>query len=312
MLWSGLSSKDSQSRKIPNARDKLHCQMQALSFLLLLNTEPPSSKVPIYTEDVINEFESSCGVVTIEDASFLLQEMHMLLNRCWTGGQGCEGNAAKQYMQTSNLYVLLEMVLIVVKVLCVTGHYNLASSFLKEIESKMQDCGDCQSTVLLLAKWAIKLNSAMKAGEENSQGLTECARALRSLSTNQSDLEAHAVLEGCGLVMWAVESGHKKGLTGPALLAWFSFLEEHQNLIVKIRSKVSVVTSQKYFGEFEETIVMILMCGVFWLQNTIEAEGTRLQQALCFNIYQGFVFAYDSMSSSQVRIVFLASSCKIN
>lgn len=48
---------------------------------------------------------------------------------------------------------------------------------------------------------------------------------------------------------------------------------------------------------------MLLICGVFCLQNsTCSAEGSRLQQALCFSIYQGFVFAYESMVSSQVRI----------
>lgn len=235
-----------KDKKILNARDKLHCQMQALSFLLLLNTETSSfSKAPVYTEDAITEFESNCGTVTKEDASFLLQEVNTLFNRCVTGDRGCEGNGPKQYIATSSLNVLSEIVLTVVKVICVSGHYTLGCSFFNQIESKLRDCGDCRCTALLLGKWAVKLHSAMKSGEVSTQYLTECTRALRSLSEDLADREAHAVLEGCGLVVWAVESTHKKGLSGPVLLAWFSFLEEYQNQILKMLNKVSVFTEQK-------------------------------------------------------------------
>ena len=34
-----------------------------------------------------------------------------------------------------------------------------------------------------------------------------------------------------------------------------------------------------------------------------QAENSRLQQALCINIYQGFVFAYESLLASQVRLL---------
>lgn len=244
MLWSGLSA--AKDRKILNAREKLHCQMQALAFLLLLNTETSTfSKAPVYTEDAITEFESSCGMVTKEDASFLLQEVQTLFNRCWTSGSGCKGDGSKQYIATSSLYVLSEMVLTIVKVLCVAGHYDLVSTFLNEIESRVRECGDCQCTALLLGKWAVKLHSTINVGKESAQSLTECTRALKSLSADLGDREAHAVLEGCGLVVWAVESGHKKGLSGPVLLAWFSFLEEHQNLILKMLKKVSVFNDQE-------------------------------------------------------------------
>ncbi|XP_040891017.1 separin isoform X2 [Toxotes jaculatrix] len=274
VLWSGLSA--AKDKKILNPRDKLHCQMQALSFLLLLDTEsatPSLSKAPIYTEDAIAEFESSSGAVTKEDASFLLQEVHLLFRRCQTGAQGCEGDGSKQYIEKSSVYVLSEILLIIVKVLCKAGHYDLASTFLNETENMFRDCTDCQCTALLLGKWAVKVHSTMKAGGESSQALTECARALRSRSADLGDQEAHAVLEGCGLVVWAVESGHNKGLSGPVLLAWFSFLEEHQELISKMLKK----------------------------NLTCQAESSRLQQALCFSIYQGFVFAYDSMLASQLE-----------
>ncbi|KAM9362423.1 separin [Symphorus nematophorus] len=272
VLWSGLSA--TKDWKILNPRDRLHCQMQALSFLLLLDTESATpSKAPIYTEDAITEFESSCGVITKDDVAFLLKEMHTLFNRCWTVGQGSEGDGSKQSVETSSLYVLSEMVLIIVKVLCKAGHYDQASTFMNEFESKIRDSDGYQYTAAVLGKWAVKIHCTMKVGGESSHALTECARALRSLSGDLGDQEAHAVLEGCGLVVWAVESGHSKGLSGSVLLALFSFLEEHQERILKTLKKNS----------------------------TCQAEGSRLQQALCFSIYQGFVFAYESMLASQLE-----------
>ncbi|XP_038552604.1 separin [Micropterus salmoides] len=268
VLWSGLSG--TKDKKILDPRDKLCCQIQALSFLLLLDTQnatPSISKAPIYTEDAITEFESSCGSITKDDASFLLQEIHTLFNRFWPGVRGSEGDGSKQSTETSNLYMLAEMVLIITKLLCKAGHYDLASNFLNEIESKVS----CMAVVL--GKWAVKIHSAMTAGGESGQALTKCARALRSLSADLGHREAHAVLEGCGLVVWAVESGHSKGLSGSVLLAWFSFLEEYQERILTVLKKNS----------------------------TCQAEGSRLQQALCVSIYQGFVFAYESMLASQLE-----------
>uniref|UniRef100_A0A671W5X4 separase n=1 Tax=Sparus aurata TaxID=8175 RepID=A0A671W5X4_SPAAU len=246
VLWNGLSA--TKDGKILIPRDKLHCQLQALSFLLLLDTEsatPSVSKVPIYTEDAITEFESSCGVISKDDASFLIQEMQMLFNKCWTGVQHSEGDGSKQSAETSILYVLSEMVLIVVKVLCKAGHSDQASTFVNEFESRFRNCTDCQCTAAVLGKWAVIIHTTMKAGGESGQALTECARALRSLSADLGEQEAHAVLEGCGLVVWAVESGYSKGLSATMLLSWFSFLEEHQERILKMLKKVSDVTDQE-------------------------------------------------------------------
>ncbi|AWP02957.1 putative separin [Scophthalmus maximus] len=274
VLWSGLSA--AKDRKTLNPQEKFHCQMQALSFLLLMDTDsaaPSFSKAPIYTEDAITEFQSVSVGVTKEDASFLLQELRLLFNRCLISVRSCEGDGSKQYIKKSSVCTLSEMLLIVVRVLCKAGHYDVASTFLDEIEKKVRDCADCQCTALLLGKWAVEVHSTMKAGEESGQALTNCARALRSLSADLGEQEAHAVLEGCALVVWAVENGHNKGLSGPVLLAWFSFLEEHQERILKILKK----------------------------NLTCQAEGSRLQQALCFSIYQGFVFAYESMLASQLE-----------
>lgn len=246
VLWNGLSATKDGKILIPH--DKLHCQLQALSFLLLLDTEsatPSVSKAPIYTEDAITEFESSCGVISKDDASFLIQEMQMLFNKCWTGVQHSEGDGSKQSAETSILYVLSEMVLIVVKVLCKAGHSDQASTFVNEFESRFRNCTDCQCTAAVLGKWAVIIHTTMKAGGESGQALTECARALRSLSADLGEQEAHAVLEGCGLVVWAVESGYSKGLSATMLLSWFSFLEEHQERILKMLKKVSDVTDQE-------------------------------------------------------------------
>ncbi|KAL3058487.1 hypothetical protein OYC64_010606 [Pagothenia borchgrevinki] len=271
VLWNGLSA--TKDIKILNPHDKLHCQMQALSFLLLLDTDsatPSISKAPIYTEDAITEFESSFETVTKDDASFLLQKMQTLFNRCWTGSDGA---GSKQLSVASSIFTLSEMALIIVKMLCKFAHYDLASTFLSEIESKVKDLADCQCTAVVLGKWAVKIHSTVKAGGESGPALTECARALRSLSADLGDREAHAVLEACGLVLWAVESDHSNGLSGPVLLALFSFLEEHQEQIIKVLKKSS----------------------------TCQAELSRLQQALCINSYQGFEFAYESMVALQLE-----------
>ncbi|XP_053297454.1 separin isoform X1 [Pleuronectes platessa] len=275
VLWTGLSANKDRTTLTP--QEKLHCQMQALSFLLLFDTEsttPSFSKAPIYTEDAIAEFERASGAVTKEDASFLLQELRLLFNRCQTGGQGCKGEGSKQFIKKLSVYVVFEILLVAVRVLCKAGHYDLASAFLNDIEREVRDVSaDCQCTALLLGRWAVKVHSTMKADEESGQVLTNCARALRSLSADLGEQEAHAVVEGCGLVVWAVETGHNKGLSGPLLLAWFSFLEEYQEQILRMLKK----------------------------NLTCQTEGSRLQQTLCYSIYQGFVFAYESMLASQLE-----------
>lgn len=236
VLWH--ASKD---RKLISARDKLHCQMQALSFLLLLDIDSANpSKAPIYAEDAVTEFETSCKAATEDDATFLVDEMQMLLDRCLTHGQGCEKGESRQFTESSRLFVLSEMVLIIMKVLCKVGLYDRGTAFVNEFEKRARDYTDFQRTTTALGKWAVKIHSSLKSGRESGQALTECARALRSLSSDLGDQEAHSVLEGCRLVVWAVESGHNKELSGPMLLAWFSFLEEYQEQLLKTLNKASV------------------------------------------------------------------------
>lgn len=238
MLWSGLSA--AKDKTILNPQVKLHCQIQALSFLLLLDTEtavPTLSKAPIYTEDAITEFENGCETVTKEDASFLLQEMQTLFKTCFSGEQSCKREAFKH--ETSSFYVFSEMVLLTVKTVCKAGFHSLAFTFLNDVESKMLDWVGPQCTPLVLGKWGVKIHAALKADKETGRALTECARALRSISADLGNRECHAILEGCSLVVWAVENGHSKGVSGLELLAVFSFLEEYQEWILKMPNKVS-------------------------------------------------------------------------
>ncbi|XP_068598709.1 separin [Brachionichthys hirsutus] len=268
VLWNGLSA--DKGRRNRNPHDKLHYQMQALRFLLLLDSEGASSstfKAPIYTEDAVSEFGSRCDLTTKDDAAFLIQEMLALINTCWTGG------GSKPPSETSVLHVLLEMLLITVKLLCKAGHHEPASAFMNDIEGVFRDRSSCLHAATLLGKWAVKVHATMKAGDEGGQALTECSRALRSLPSELGDRDSHSVVEGCKMVAWAVESGHSKGLSGAMLLAWFAFLEEHQEQMLRMLKKVS--------GE--------------------QAESSRLQQALCFSLYQGFLFAYESLLGSQLE-----------
>ena len=236
VLWIDLSA--TKDGKIMNARDKLHSQIQALSFLLLDSGSAANShsKASIYTEEAITEFEKKCGAVNKDDAAFLIKEIHMLFNRCH------EEDRFQQSAEMSTLYVLSEIMLIVVKVLCLAGHYELATTFVNEFKSKVRNCTDYQCTAAVVGNWVVKIHSTFKTGGDSGQALTECARALRSLASDLGDREAHSVLEGCRLVVWAVQSGRTKELSGPVLLAFFSFLEEHQERILKTLTKVSLVT----------------------------------------------------------------------
>lgn len=304
LLWNGLSA---SKHKTANAREKLHCQLQALSFLLLLDTESGStslSKFSIYTEDAITEFESGCGSITKDDATFLGKEMHTVFSRCMSDGRS---DRAKEPTEMSSVCAVSEMVLIVIKALCKASHYTLAGTLVSEFETKVRDCADCDFAAVALGIWAIKIYFSLKTDGEGGQALTECARILRALSSDLGDKEAHLVFEGCRLVVCAVESGHGKQLSGPVLLAWFSFLEEHQECLIKTMKKASVPTEQTiylFISLRKAHSMKIIHIVVVSLQNSLcQAERSRLQQTLCINIYQGFVFAYESLLASQVRLL---------
>ncbi|XP_054639816.1 separin [Dunckerocampus dactyliophorus] len=269
VLWNGLAG-TAVDQKSLSRKDKLHWQFQALSFLLLLDKESDTasiSKAAVYTEHAVSEFAKTCEAPSEDMVSFLLQEMHALLSQCWAL------DGSQHTMTTASVYTLFEMVLITIKTLCKGGQYSPASVFLNDIRVKMRNAADGHAAALELGKWAIKMCSMKTSEERLDQALRECARTLRSLPCNVGGREAHCVLEGCALVTWAVESCHKKGFSGTVLLACFSFLQEHQDLMIRILQKSSA----------------------------IQSERSRLQEELCFNIHQGFVLAYKSLVESQLE-----------
>lgn len=236
-LWTAF-----KGRTYINARDKLCGQLQALSFLLLLDTDgasPIICKAPLYADDAIKEFEACCKATSEDDAAFLVDEMQTLINRCLSE------NHEKSDSSSPRLLVLSQMVLTFLKLLCKVGLHHHGTTLASDFERKAKQCADFQCTAMILGKRAVKIHSALKSSSDNCQALTECARALRSLPPDLGDQEAHSVLEGCRFVVWVVESGHSNKLTGPMLLSWFSFLEEHQELLLKTLKKASTVNTKK-------------------------------------------------------------------
>lgn len=235
-LWNAC-----KGRKYISARDKLHCQIQSLSFLLLLGTDgasPIICKAPLYADDAIREFEASCEAISEDDAAFLVDEMQLLINGGLDGYERHEKNDSS----SRRLFVLSDTVLTFLKLLCKVGLHHHGTALATDFERRAKEYGDFQSTPLVLGKRAVKIHSAFKSGGDNCQALTECARALRSLPADLENQEAHSILEGCRLVVWVVESGHSNKLSGPMLLSWFSFLEEHQELLLKTLKKARAAT----------------------------------------------------------------------
>ncbi|XP_046881955.1 separin [Hypomesus transpacificus] len=271
VLWNALSG--SQDKTSLSPRDKLHYQMQALSFLLLLDRDktssPACSKAPMYIEDALTEFEKGSGTLTGQDASFLLKEMLTYLAGYWT--MGCIGEGDGEPLRQPCLPTVSEVVLMTSKLLCKAGYWALASGLVDEVQGR--DCSSYPYPAMVLGRWAVDIQRSLSSGGECGQAFTECARTLRSLPAALGVREGHAVLEGCSMVVWAVEAGQGKGLSGPVLLAWFSCLEEHQELMIKRLQR----------------------------EDASQSEKNRLQQSLCFSMYQGFVFTYDSMLASQLE-----------
>ncbi|CAL8339223.1 unnamed protein product [Merluccius merluccius] len=267
VLWNGLAAaKDGNTL---NPKDKLHCQMQSLKFLLLLDS---GGTAPLTcskgADDAFATFQKACGPLTTDDASFVLQETLAFFHACWRSGQCGSG----EFLGHASLPALSKVVLAVAKLLCKAGYSQLASSLVDEVEGTARHCGDCRHslTSLELVRWAVSVHASKDLDDERGQTFTECARALRSLPADLEHQETNAILEACSMVLWAVEASHCNKLSAPVLLAWFSFLEEHQELIIKTLQKVGT-------------------------------EERGLQQSLCFSMCHGFLFAYESMLASQLE-----------
>ncbi|KAL0978388.1 hypothetical protein UPYG_G00169860 [Umbra pygmaea] len=271
VLWNGLSVAQDGSGLDP--KERLRCQMQALGFLLLLdgdwNSTTSCLKTPIYLEEALSEFEKRSGTLTEDGALFILHLIHSYLLSSWLEGLGQDGGGKPS--ERFCLSVLCDVVLITSKLLFKAGFWSMAAALLDESLGKVTNGPQNLSPGLTLGRWAVDIHRSMSSGEENGRALTECARTLRSLPSILGEQEAHVVLEGCSLVMSAVEAG--QALSGAVLLAWFSFLEEHQELIQKRLQK----------------------------DLTSQSKESRLQQALCVSLYQGFVFTYESMLALQLE-----------
>ncbi|XP_057700846.1 separin [Corythoichthys intestinalis] len=273
VLWNRLSTTVDQN--ILNPKDKLRFQFQALNFHLLLDNETATlllSKAHVYLEFAVNEFVKTWEAGSEEDASFVLNEIRTLFSSFWHSGQGRKIDGSTQFTDKLGIYTFIEMALVVVKMLCKTGHYSLASVFLNDIVDKVKNNPDCQAAALKLGKSAIKIHSMITPEELSDKPLRECTRVLRSLPLELGECEAYSVLEGCELVCWVVENCYKKGFNATVLLAWLSFLEEHQELIMRILKS-----------------------------SVLKSEFSRLQKILCVSYLQGFGFAYESMVQSQLE-----------
>ncbi|XP_010879832.2 separin [Esox lucius] len=270
VLWNGQFA--AQGGSCLDPKEKLSRQLLALSFLLLLERDcmPTSScsKTPLYVGEALVEFEKGCErALTKEDASFILQETHSYLLPSCPSESGQKVEPSEQPC----LSTLSEVVLIVSKLLLKAGFWSMASGLLEGSLGKVSNCPHTTSPGLVLGRWAVDIHRSMSHGQGNGRAFTECARTLRSLPDTLVEREACVVLEGCRLVVSAVETGQV--LSGTVLLAWFSFLEEYQELIQK--------RLQKDFAS--------------------QSEENRLQQSLCLSMFQGFVFAYESMLASQLE-----------
>ncbi|CAL9704114.1 unnamed protein product [Knipowitschia caucasica] len=268
VLWNGLSASKDKPTLTP--RDRIRCQLLALSFLLLSDPENgncPSTVAITYAQDAILQFEANLR--TKEDSIFLCNELHKCFSRFLMEGKVAGKDSGEHRPKwKASLHPIFQIIITVTKALCKAGRHNIAINLLDKVDREVPG-GPYMA--LVLGKLGIKIHAAVKAAQEFGPWLTESARALRSLEEAE-DGEVESVLDGCGLVVWAVESNQNKALSGPLLLAWFSFLEEHQEFISKVLKK-----------------------------NSAGEAGIRLQQVLCFSIYQGFVFAYDSLQASQLE-----------
>ncbi|XP_030634480.1 separin [Chanos chanos] len=265
VLWNSLLSQAPSS----DPKGRLSWQLGALSFRLLEEgsaSSPSLSKTPLFVEEALTEFERAGGAaLTEDDSDFLISELRSRLFVCLTIRRGT-GSAP---VACSSAAVVSEIVLKVCRLLCKAHFWSKACELVEGLQEKFAGLGSGSSPALVLCDRAVKLHRSLSSGEECGQVFTDCARLLRSLSEPMGDFERHAVLEACQLVVWATEAGQSKGMGGATLLAWFSFLEEHQELLLK--------TQKDLFSQ-------------------------QQQYSLCFSLYQGFISAHNSLQHAEVRV----------
>lgn len=178
----------------------------------------------MFVEEVVVEYERSCGSFTHDDVSFLSSELRELFF-------GPLINPQDSALTCLSLAVRCEVVFKVCKLLCKSRFSAEAVGLLRGALEGVDGHVGLRLT-LRLADRAVQLHSAFSLGGECSKAFTECARSLRGLPRVMSAAESHALLEACQLVVWALEAGQCKGMDETTLLACFSFLEEYQELLL--------------------------------------------------------------------------------
>ncbi|KAJ8259312.1 hypothetical protein COCON_G00183240 [Conger conger] len=245
----------------PSPEQRLAVQLRALRFLPLLEggAQGPA-KVAKHAEEAVGKYAKACGPLREEGARSLLQLLRQHLPGLRLPGPGPQPGPA-----------LCQVSLRVCRLLGEAGLWDLAAEHLQRDTGWMSG-PPYLALVLELARRAAGLHSAPQG--QCGAALSECARRLRALPAELGHQERHAVLQACQLLTWALELAQPGPLGTPTLLAWFSFLEEYQELLEKhIQMSTGGQAEQKRY----------------------------LQQTLCCSLQKSLVDAYDSLAASQLE-----------
>ncbi|XP_053492769.1 separin isoform X2 [Ictalurus furcatus] len=224
VLWNGSSGAQASSL---SPRERLCGQLQALRFRLLEETPSTSSKVPLFVEEALSEYERARGSLSQDDAAFLLSEF-----RTRFLGAHVEQDQA---LTPPVLAVRCEAVVMVCKPLCKNRLWDEAARLLDGAQECVRKLGGGLCPALGMASRAVRLHRDLSTGRECSKAYTDCARILRGLPAALCEAESHALLEACQLIVWATEAGQTKGMGGATLLASFSYWEEYQEFLIKLQ-----------------------------------------------------------------------------
>lgn len=227
VLWNGSSGAQASTL---TPRERLGGQLQALRFRLLETPSSPCSKVPVFVEEALSEYERACGSGSQDNAAVLLSEFR---TRFLSAGVEQE-----QVLTPPMLAVRCEALVKVCKPLCRSRLWDEAVRLVDEELDGVPRLAEGLCLALDVASRAVRLHRDLSTSRECSKVFRECARILRGLPAAVTDAERHTLLEACQLVVWATEAGQIRGTGGATLLASFSFWEEFQEFIIK-QQKVS-------------------------------------------------------------------------
>ncbi|KAF5897593.1 separin, partial [Clarias magur] len=216
VLWNGWSGV--QASRL-SSRQRLGGQLRAVCFRLLEETCSGSSKVPVFVEEVLSEYERAQGSLTQDDAAFLLSEFRTrFLERAPT---------------PPALAAACEAVVKACKPLCKNGLWEEAARLVDGALEFVRERGEGLCSAAGLTLRAVRLHRDLGAGAECSRTFTDCARVLRGLPATLGVAESHALMEACQLVVWVTEAAQMKGMGGATLMASFSFWEEYQEFLMR-------------------------------------------------------------------------------